>query len=103
MFEFDAEVIGNSDKLIKECQKEIRPHRIGNEQVIYALPNGYELSCVNSPMLHAYPYAWEIAVFDKNGALTYDTPLTDDVEVFGSDDEANSFIIHAIQWANETK
>lgn len=72
-----------------------------SEQRIYRLPNGYGLSCVNAPELHSYPFAWEIAVLDGvkqskrgrwNYRLVYDTPLTDDVVVFGSDEEAAEWI-----------
>jgi len=74
---------------------------LGGEQRIYRFANGYGLSVINSPMAHAYPFAWEIAVLKgvkKNGSfegLTYETPLTRDVEVFGSDEEANEFIKRA--------
>lgn len=88
------------DMLVKE-----RPHRLGGTQRLYKLPNGFGLSLVNAPRLHAYRYAWEAAVvtdmMDNGewGDLTYDTPLTDDVEVFETDDEANAFIARAKAWA----
>jgi hypothetical protein len=78
-----------------------RPNRIGGKQRIYRFSNGYGLSVVNATELHSYPFAWEIAVLkgvDEKGNfedLCYDTPLTDDVEVFGSDEEANDFIERA--------
>lgn len=80
-----------------------RPHpgRLGGVQRIYRFANGFGLSVVNSPMLHAYPFAWEIAVLEnvtEDGAdfdLTYDTPLTSDVEVFSNDAETNDFIHRA--------
>lgn len=71
-------------------------------QRIYRLDNGYGLSLVNAPMLHCYSFAWEAAVLkniSEDGAsfdLTYDTELTDGVEVFFSDGEANAFIERAI-------
>jgi tRNA(Phe) wybutosine-synthesizing methylase Tyw3 len=46
-------------------------------------------------MLHHYPFAWEAAVLDVDGSLRYDTPLTSDVEVFTTDEEANDFIRRA--------
>jgi hypothetical protein len=70
-------------------------------QRIYRFPGGFGLSLVNAPMVHAYPFAWEAAVLTgvkENGdfeALTYDTPLTNDVEVFGTEEEANEFIERA--------
>jgi len=80
-----------------------RPHPLkdGSVQRVYRFADDYGLSVVNSPMLHSYPFAWEAAVLegvdDKGNfkGLTYDTPLTNDVEVFMSDDEANEFISRA--------
>ena len=80
-----------------------RPH-LGAMQRLYRLGNGYGLSVVNSPMLHGYPFAWEAAVvtgMEESGnfaELTYETPLTSDVEVFETDEEANTFIQRAIEW-----
>lgn len=60
----------------------------GGEARHYRLPNGYGLSAQADTMLHAYPFAWEIAVCRGMGGdglfegLAYDTPLTDDVEVY---------------------
>jgi hypothetical protein len=50
-------------------------------------------------MLHSYPFAWEAAVFHPKVGLAYDTPLTSNVEVFFTDEEANGFIARAIAWA----
>ncbi len=84
-----------NENLLKE-----RPHPggIGGVQRLYRFKSGYGLSLVNSSMLHAYPFAWEAAVLkdmSKDGEtfeLTYDTELTNDVEVFSSEEEANDFI-----------
>ena len=79
----------------------------GGEARYYRLPNGYGLSVQSDKMLHAYPFAWEIAVCKGMGEdglfedLTYDTPLTDDVEVFYTDAEANAFISRAKAWARQ--
>jgi hypothetical protein len=78
-----------------------RPNRIGGIQRIYRFADGHGLSVVNSPMLHSYPFAWEIAVVngvDDSGSfdnLDYSTPLTKDVEVFADDKDANEFIERA--------
>jgi hypothetical protein len=75
------------------------PHpSIGGEQRIYRFADGHGLSLINSSMAHSYPFAWEAAVLKvvkddgTHEGLTYDTPLTQDVEVFNSDEEANEFI-----------
>jgi len=80
-----------------------RPHPsgFGGVQRIYRFESGYGLSLVNSPMLHSYPFAWEAAVLknvSKDGKsfdLTYDTEMSEDVEVFICDEEANLFIERA--------
>lgn len=73
---------------------------LGGVQRRYKLGE-YGLSLVNSPMLHAYPFAWEAAVFGPNGELDYSTPLTSDVEVFGTEEEASAFIEKAFAWFSE--
>lgn len=81
-----------------------RPHpveAVGGVQRIYRFDSGYGLSLVNGSMLHAYPFAWEAAVLadvSEDGdsyCLTYATSLTDGVEVFETDEEANEFIARA--------
>ena len=47
---------------------------------------------------YGFPFAWEIAVIEWKGEgfkLDYSTPLTRDVEVFPTDEEANNFIRRA--------
>lgn len=82
-----------------------RPHpSLDGVQRIYLFNAGYGLSLVNSPKLHSYPFAWEAAVLkdiDKDGnfgGIIYHTPLTSDVEVFKTDDEANAFIQKAAEY-----
>lgn len=89
------------DMLLKET-----PHRfLSGIQRLYKLPNNYGLSLLNSKELHDFEFAWEAAVIEPSqdsedfGCLSYDTPLTDDVEVFYSDEEANAFIEKAKLWA----
>jgi len=70
---------------------------IGGVQRIYRFKGG-GLSAVNGKSLHNYPFAWEIAVLKgvsdsgEYDDLDYSTPLTEDVEVFDTDEEANAFI-----------
>lgn len=74
---------------------------LGGIQKIYRFQSGFGLSLVNSPTLHHYSFAWEAAVLkdvSEDGQrfeLTYDTEMTDDIEVFFSDEEANEFIARA--------
>lgn len=79
-----------------------RPHLDGAQRVYRV--GSYGLSLVNGPMLHGYPFAWEAGVFDYSSGratLTYRTPLTSDVEVFATDEEANAFIERAFVWFEE--
>lgn len=75
-------------------------------QRIYRFNNNYGLSLVNFPTLHTFPFAWEAAVirfYSSNSdefEIVYDTELTDDVEVFDTDEEANAFIERAAQLFN---
>lgn len=78
----------------KYLEKE-RLNSIGGTQRLYKFPSGYGLSLINSPRAHAYTFAWEAAVLRPDGSIAYDTPLTEDVEVFSTVDEANEFIERA--------
>ena len=88
-------MITNEDMILE------RPHMVGGVQRLYRFKSGYGLSLVNGSMLHVYPFAWEAAVVvnptedGKMDSLTYDTELTDDVEVFETDAEADAFIARA--------
>jgi len=79
-----------------------RPHLTGVQRLYRN--GGYGLSLVNyAAMLHHYSFAWEAAVLvfpdDSNKYRpTYDTPLTSDVEVFSTEEEANAFIEKALDW-----
>ena len=56
-------------------------HPMGTgEQCIVQFPNGYGASIVKGP--HTYGGSqglYELAVFGKDGGITYETPITDDV------------------------
>lgn len=75
---------------------------LGGVQRIYRFPNGNGLSLVNSSSLHPFPFAWEVAVLEnvsedgKKFTITYDTELTEDVEVFETEEDTNEFIERAI-------
>jgi len=53
---------------------------VGRKQCIVQFPNGYGASIVQGP--HTYGGSnglYELAVFGKNGEISYDTPITNDV------------------------
>lgn len=57
-------------------------------QIIFKFKNGYGASVVR----HSFSYGnkdglWELAVLDKVGSLTYETPVTGDVEGYLNDDQ----------------
>ena len=60
---------------------EFKPHSMGEGQHgLIFFPNGYGVSVVS----HTYSYGgkdglFEVAVLGKDGDLTYDTPVTNDV------------------------
>ncbi len=69
---------------------------MGGTQRLYKVGN-WQLSMVDAAMLHHFPFAWEGAVIYKED-LCYTTQLTNDVEVFSTDEEANNFVLSAIEY-----
>jgi hypothetical protein len=57
-------------------------------QLIFMFSNGYGASVVE----HDYSKGLEIAVLDSNNKITYDTPITDDVLGYLTDEEANTIL-----------
>lgn len=73
-----------------------RRANLGGTQRIYSCGD-WSLSCINGAWAHSYPFAWEIAIAHGD-CLCYITPLTDNVEIFDTDDEANAFIDKAMAY-----
>ena len=92
------------DNLItqKNLKKE-KIRNIGGLQRIYRLENGYGLQVIESTIAYPDICVWEIAVLkniEKDGAsysfdITYNTSLTNDIETFYTEEEANAFIERA--------
>jgi hypothetical protein len=62
-------------------------------QKVYKFPNGYGASVIK----HNYSYGgreglWELAVLDKDGNLTYETPITSDVIGWLTDEEVDGVL-----------
>ena len=57
------------------------PHPMGiGKQCIIQFPNGYAASIVQGPYTYGGDKGlYELAVFGKDGQITYDTPITNDV------------------------
>lgn len=60
---------------------QFKPHPMGfGKQAIIKFSNGYGASVVQGPYTYGGDAGlYELAVFGKDGYITYDTPITDDV------------------------
>ena len=69
-------------------------HPIGmGKQCIVQYPNGYGASIVQGPHTYGGPNGlYELAVFGKNGEITYDTPITNDVLGHLSEEEVEKIL-----------
>lgn len=69
------------------------------QRKVYVLPKpGWSISLIRGDIFHSYKYAWEGAMIGPGG-VDYSTPLTNDVEVFATDEDAIAWIVKAYQWA----
>jgi hypothetical protein len=70
-------------------------HPMGmGKQCIVQFSNGYGASIVQGP--HTYGGSkglYELAVFGKDGGITYDTPITDDVLGYLSEEEVEKTLL----------
>lgn len=79
--------------VFKELKFQPHPMGIGN-QCIVQFPNGYGASIVKGE--HTYGSKdglYELAVFGKNGHITYETPITNDVLGYLSEEEVEKTLI----------
>ena len=72
-----------------------QPHPMGmGQQCIVQFSNGFGASIVQGP--HTYGGSnglYELAVFGKNGEITYDTPITNDVLGYLSEQELEKILL----------
>lgn len=62
-------------------------------QLIYRYPNGYGASVVSFYGSYGGSQGlWELAVLDHEGNITYDTPITNDVEGYLTNDEVDELL-----------
>lgn len=67
-----------------------KPHPIGDGvQARMDFKNGYGVSVIKFNGSYGYPNFWEVAVMYK-GSLTYDTPITDDVLGWQTEDDVTN-------------
>ncbi len=67
-------------KTFKDLEFKEHPNGMGGVQAIIKFDNGFGASIVKTP--YSYGGAkglYELAVFGKDGDITYDTPITNDV------------------------
>ena len=67
-------------KTFKDLEFKSHPNHMGGVQAVITFDNGYGASVVCTP--HTYggdKGLYELAVLGKDGHLTYDTPVTNDV------------------------
>ena len=74
---------------------EFKSHPSGRGGIVSRIKfdNGYGASVVQGP--HTYggeDGLYELAVLDNNGDLTYDTPITSDVEGYLSEDDVTKLL-----------
>lgn len=63
----------------------------GGIQYIAKFDNGYGASIVKNQFSYGGGAGlWELAVLDHNGSLTYDTPITNDVLGYLTEEEVNA-------------
>jgi len=83
----------NLDTIVfEELNFQIHPMGIG-KQCIVQFSNGYGASIVQGE--HTYGGSkglYELAVFGKDGQITYDTPITDDVLGYLSEQEVEKIL-----------
>jgi hypothetical protein len=79
--------------VFKELNFQQHPMGMG-KQCIVQFSNGYGASIVQGP--HTYGGSkglYELAVFGKDGGITYDTPITDDVLGYLSEEEVEKTLL----------
>ena len=67
-------------KTFKDLEFKQHPNHMGGVQAIIKFDNGYGASIVCTPYTYGGDKGlYELAVFGKDGHITYDTPITNDV------------------------
>lgn len=72
----------NNFDVTKFNELNFNPHSagMGGVQAVVQFPNGYGASIVKTPFTYGGDRGlYELAVFGKDGHITYDTPITNDV------------------------
>lgn len=80
-------------KTFKDLNFKSHPNHMGGVQAVITFDNGYGASVVCTP--HTYggdKGLYELAVLGKNGHITYDTPITNDVIGYLKEEEVTKIL-----------
>jgi hypothetical protein len=71
----------------------VHPAGMGGEQRIYKFDNGFGASVIRSSFSYGgRDGLWELGVLNPKGHLTYDTPITSDVEGWLDEDAVEALL-----------
>ena len=80
-------------KTFKDLEFNPHPNHLGGVQARIYFDNGYGASVVKTPHTYGGDMGlYELAVFGKDGHITYDTPVTNDVEGYLSEDAVTKLL-----------
>ena len=81
-------------KTFKDLQFNPHPNKMGGVQAIERFENGYGASVVCTPYTYGGDKGlYELAVFGNDGHITYDTPITNDVLGYLSEQDVTEILI----------
>ena len=80
-------------KTFKDLEFNPHPNHLGGVQARIYFDNGYGASVVQTPHTYGGDMGlYELAVFGKDGHITYDTTITNDVEGYLSEDDVTNLL-----------
>ncbi len=80
-------------KTFKDLEFNPHPNHLGGVQARITFDNGYGASVVKTPYTYGGDMGlYELAVFGKDGHITYDTPVTNDVEGYLGEDDVTKLL-----------
>jgi hypothetical protein len=81
-------------KTFKDLNFNPHPNNMGGVQAIERFENGYGASVVCTPYTYGGKEGlYELAVFGNDGHITYDTPITNDVLGYLSEQDVTEILI----------
>ncbi len=87
-------------KTFKDLVFKEHPNHMGGVQAVIEFDNGYGASIVSTPYTYGGKEGlYELAVFGKDGHISYDTPITNDVLGYLKPEEVTD-ILEQIQSLN---